>query len=201
MHLRTPSDGVFQPEQVHVLSTVFKRVSTEWWFTSDPIRREEFARYILKMYVRGLVSPERLEGVCRAAAKSRFSDGTRQDPIEGRRVLLVEDDYFIARDAVESLLKLGAYVVGPAATVSDAMDIVEHSSERIDLAILDINLDGQTIYPVAGFLRIKQIPFVFVTGYPDFSIPRAFRNTPTFKKPADWRMIAGKLASSSLGAA
>ena len=196
MHLHTALDGVFQPEQVHVLGTVFKRVSTEWWFTSDPIKREEFARYILRMYVRGLVVPERLEGVCRAAAKSRFSDGTRQDAIEGRRVLLVEDDYFITRDAIETLSKLGAGVIGPAATVGDAMDIVEHSSEMIDLAVLDVNLNGETIYPVAGFLKIKQIPFVFVTGYDDISIPRAFRSTPTFRKPADWTTILDKLASS-----
>ncbi len=193
MHPLTALDGVFQPEHVHVLSAVFRRVSAEWWFTSDPVRREEFARYILRMYARGLVSPDKLEGVCRAAAKSRFSDGNTQDAIGGRRVLLVEDDYFITREAVEKLLSLGAGVVGPAATVGDAMDIVEHSPERIDIAVLDINLNGETIYPVAGFLRIRQIPFVFVTGYDDISIPPAFRSTPTFRKPADWATIMERL--------
>jgi CheY-like chemotaxis protein len=112
-----------------------------------------------------------LEALCRVAAREKFS--ARRSCIEGFRYLVVEDDYALASDATERLNDLGAEVLGPVPSVIQALDLVERGS-GFDGALLDINLDGDTVYPVAGVLRMKQIPFVFLTGYEQRVLPPAY---------------------------
>jgi DNA-binding NtrC family response regulator len=102
----------------------------------------------------------------------------------GRRLLLVEDDYLIAADLAASLAEMGALVIGPMSSIDDALDAIA-SSDRIDAAVLDVNLNGQRIYPVADALREHDVPFVFTTGYEAEVLPPAYRAVPRCDKPID----------------
>jgi CheY-like chemotaxis protein len=110
----------------------------------------------------------------------------------GRRVLVVEDEYFIADDVATELTALGAHVVGPASDLQQAMEFIA-ADESIDLAVLDINLQGDTVYPLADALRTKQVPFVFATGYGESLIPDGYRDVPRWEKPYDHRHLARML--------
>ncbi len=104
-------------------------------------------------------------------------------PLATRRVLVVEDEFFLADDMAEALRALGAEVVGPAPTRDLAMSLL--AGERVDAAVLDINLRGETIFPVADALRARGVPFVFATGYDEAATPPAYRNVPRWEKPFD----------------
>jgi CheY-like chemotaxis protein len=102
----------------------------------------------------------------------------------GFRVLIVEDEYFIADDLRKALETQNAEVAGPASNVEDAAALSRTS--RIDLGILDINLSGDEVYSVADLLRGLGIPFVFATGYHALRLPDRFRDVPCFEKPFDY---------------
>lgn len=188
--------GILLPSELSLLAGIFKRITAEPWFSSSNDDRDEFARFLLMIYSRGMVIPDKLEEIAKSFAESKYykKDDTRAKNDEFN-VLLVEDDYLLAREGKVNLSNIGAEVIGPVGTVADALEIVEHSSARIDAAILDINLHGQLVFPVAGFLKMQQIPFIFISGYNDLSIPPAFRNVPRFSKPADWKLITKLVAS------
>jgi CheY-like chemotaxis protein len=80
----------------------------------------------------------------------------------GLRVLIVEDEYFLAQDLANRFEQLGAEVIGPAGTVAAALSLV--GPNQIDVAVLDVNLRGERVYPVADLLLQKQTPFVFATA-------------------------------------
>lgn len=117
-----------------------------------------------------------------------------QGIIAGRRVLVVEDEYFLADRLARDLCALGAEVVGPVPSVDDALDLVEGGA-RLDGAVLDINLQGEMVYPVADALRARGVPFVFATGYDRTSIPAPYREVPRCEKPVDAQRIAAALAA------
>ncbi len=98
-----------------------------------------------------------------------------------RRVLVVEDEYFLADDMAQALRKLGAEVVGPVPSLEEATALLAH--EHVDAAVLDINLRGQTVYPVADALREQGVPFVFATGYDETAVPEAYKDVPRWEKP------------------
>ncbi len=102
----------------------------------------------------------------------------------GRTVLLVEDDFLIAMDVEASLQECGARVVGPAATVPAALDLISRT-ECLDAAILDINLRGTTSYELADVLRGRGVPVIFVTGYDRSSVPSRYADIPVCEKPFD----------------
>ena len=81
----------------------------------------------------------------------------------GKRILVVEDEFFIAETAAEMLIALGATVVGPAATVAQALSII--AREPIDPLFLDVNLNGERSEAVARALEAQGISFVIATGY------------------------------------
>src|SRR5690242_15509080 len=87
----------------------------------------------------------------------------------GRKVLIVEDEYFIADDLVHQVTQAGARVVGPAATVEEALALLDEAP--IDLAVLDINLRGNVDFALADALERRNVPFVFATGYDGATIP------------------------------
>jgi CheY-like chemotaxis protein len=100
----------------------------------------------------------------------------------GRRVLIVEDDFNIAR-ALERLLKMeGAEISGPAPTVHAAMALIE-SGERIDGALLDVNLRQHTVYEVADALLTRGVRVVFTSGYDTSFIEPRFAHVPCVQKP------------------
>lgn len=103
------------------------------------------------------------------------------DALSGRRVLIVEDQYFIADDIRRMLGDAGAIVIGPAANEKDALSKLD--SGEPDFALLDINLGDGPIYSIASELRRRGTPFAFVTGYSLFNIPEEFRAAPYIQKP------------------
>ena len=107
------------------------------------------------------------------------------------RILVVEDAYFIADDIGAALRGAGAVVVGPAPNGRIALSLL--SSERVDAAVLDINLNGETVYPVADTLRARGKPFVFASGYAKSSIPEAYRDIALLEKPVDSRRLIAVL--------
>ncbi|PVE20390.1 hypothetical protein DC522_32625 [Microvirga sp. KLBC 81] len=101
-----------------------------------------------------------------------------------RRVLVAEDEYFIARDIARALRALGAEVVGPVAS-RDEVQAILATGERLDAAILDINLNGEMVFPVMEALAARGIPVVFATGYDESAVPDRYQAIPRWQKPFD----------------
>ena len=177
--------GIYTPGDLQVMRDVFITVSSEPWFSQGAANRTGLAHYIMRMYRHGLVERDKLEDLCRIAARAEFALHTS---LEGYRFLLVEDDYYTASEAMERLRTLGAQVLA-VPTMSAALEIAEHESD-LDGALLDVNLSGEMVYPVAAFLAMRQIPFAFVTGYDEMPCPPFYRNAKVFTKPTDWAAAA-----------
>lgn len=93
---------------------------------------------------------------------------------------------------VEDILAdFGCVVVGPAAKLDDALKIA--GSEQIDIALLDINLGGTRVFPVAHVLAGRDVPFVFVSGYGDQALETPFEGRPVLQKPFSPEAIGDKL--------
>ncbi|MBT2338428.1 MULTISPECIES: response regulator [Pseudomonas] len=102
-------------------------------------------------------------------------------PFPGTRVLVVEDEGAIAMLIEEMLEDLECTVVASVARLAAAL---EHArSVEVDLAILDVNLAGERVFPVAEILRERNIPFLFSTGYGASGIPDEFAGIPVLHKP------------------
>lgn len=101
-------------------------------------------------------------------------------PIAGKRILVVEDEVLVAAMLKDILEDLGAVVVGPALTLSTALAMAE--TEQIWGAILDVNLRGVRIDPVTGILTRRNIPFALATGYSG-PILAAWPDVPVIAKP------------------
>jgi DNA-binding response OmpR family regulator len=97
------------------------------------------------------------------------------------RVLIVEDEFFIALDIGQQLADAGFEVVGPAPSVAKALKLV--ADQGCDVAILDVNLGGETSEPVAQKLRDSDKPFVVLTGYASDSRQPWFGAAPVLSKP------------------
>lgn len=108
---------------------------------------------------------------------------TSDASLAGRHILVVEDLYFVADDMAAALRDAGATVVGPARDARVAQSLL--GAERVDAAVLDINLHGEAAYAVADALLARGTPFVFATGYGIDSIPAAYRGVPLWEKPVD----------------
>ena len=83
--------------------------------------------------------------------------------LAGKRILVVEDEALVAAMVEDMLVELGAAVVGPATTLARGMALA--ASEKLDAAVLDVNIRDERIDPVADLLRTRGIPMVFATGY------------------------------------
>ena len=101
--------------------------------------------------------------------------------LSGLSVLIAEDNAFIAISLANLLQELGCAVVGPFARVDNCLAEVARS--KLDGALLDINLVGGEVYPVAYELKRRGTPFIFCTGCMQGSLPEAFRNAPYLVKP------------------
>lgn len=102
-------------------------------------------------------------------------------PLSGRRVLVVEDDYFLATDTCQWLIDAGAEVVGPTSDANEARGLLER--ERVDSAVVDINLGTGPTYEIARRLNREEVPFLFATGYDRSSLPPQFQDNPRIEKP------------------
>jgi PAS domain S-box-containing protein len=114
----------------------------------------------------------------------------------GNRVLLVEDEILVAMMMKDILAEFGFSVIGPFSRVAEAMVAAVH--EDFDAGIIDVNLGGEFVYPVADVLVARDIPFVFVTGYGVESIENRFAHVPIIKKPVQ-RAVLQKIFVAAEG--
>jgi DNA-binding response OmpR family regulator len=106
-----------------------------------------------------------------------------EQPLEGLRVLVVEDDYFIAAEMCSALRKAGAEIVGPARDLESGLAAT--IDERLDCAVLDINLRGHMAFEIAARMQERNIPVIFATGYDASMIPPEFGDVVRMEKPVD----------------
>jgi PAS domain S-box-containing protein len=116
--------------------------------------------------------------------------------ISGNRVMIVEDEALVAMVVSESLSLLGCAVVGPFSRCADALAAVDAGD--VDAAILDVNLDGEMVYPLADVLAARGVPFIFVTGYGVESIEHRFAHVPVIQKPLERHMLQRIFVPSSI---
>ena len=102
-------------------------------------------------------------------------------PFSGKHILVVEDEYFIAADLRRALITAGATVVGPTGNLTEGLSLINDAP--IDAALLDVNLEGDFSYPIADALAARGVPFLFLTGYDDWSLPEAYRSIQRIAKP------------------
>lgn len=103
--------------------------------------------------------------------------------LTGQSVLVVEDEALVAMLVEDALLDAGATVLGPVATVAEALALLERETPHV--AVLDLNLAGETSTPVADALALRGIPFVVATGYGADGLPAGHATVPVLAKPYD----------------
>ena len=117
--------------------------------------------------------------------------------LAGKRILIIEDEYFIAADLKRALQKEGAVPVGPTGSLQSGLALAR---EELDLALLDVHLAGERSYLIADLLMQRAVPFAFLTGYDDWALPEPYRHVPRFAKPyAMTQVISGLAALSPTG--
>jgi CheY-like chemotaxis protein len=113
--------------------------------------------------------------------------------LTGRRILVVEDEYFIAEEMRTLLVGFGAVVIGP---LSDQFKAIEMLSDtEIDCAVLDIDLSGRAVFPLIHELRRRDIPWLYVSGYSERLVPEELRARAHLEKP----VASDALLASILG--
>ena len=112
--------------------------------------------------------------------------------LAGKRVLVVEDELLVAMLVEDVLAEAGCVVVGPFARVGDALAAAK--SEAVDAALLDVNVAGEMVFPVAHALEERSIPFLFVTGYGQAALPKDRPDWEACAKPFHPEQLTERLA-------
>lgn len=152
-------------------------------------------------------SPEFYQGAPAPAGMARALQSRSMAPITpppsellaGRRILVVEDEYLVARYLARSLSDSGGHVVGPVARTPEALDRIEAeiaAGRRLDGAILDVTLNDVSALPIADRLVALGVPFVFATGYDRSALPERFAAVPLCIKPVQPRELIRTLADA-----
>lgn len=115
-------------------------------------------------------------------------------PLAGLHVLVVEDNYFIAIEMCRALRAAGAEIVGPARDLETGVAAIR--DERIDCAVLDINLHGLMAFQLATQLRARDIPAIFATGYDASVLPDELADAILLEKPVDMTALCRAIATS-----
>jgi CheY-like chemotaxis protein len=119
--------------------------------------------------------------------------------LRGRRVFVVEDESMVAMLVQDLLADIGCEVVGLAYRYPDAL--AKAKSLSFDIAVLDVNLNGQHTFPIAEVLTKRGLPFVFATGYGAATVPQSLQTAPVLQKPFQQhdleRALRAALAASS----
>jgi two-component SAPR family response regulator len=116
-----------------------------------------------------------------------------REALAGKRVLLVEDSGFLCFALEETLREAGCEIVGPCSRLEQAMD--EASHHELDCALLDINLRGEMVSPLAAQLRERGVPFVLTSAYSEHELPPGLVGASQIRKPFTDREVLESLAS------
>ena len=117
--------------------------------------------------------------------------------LDGLKVLVVEDEMMVSMLIEDMLTDLGCTIVGPASRLDEALQLAGEA--ELDCAVLDVNLGGQPIFPLADLLRAKGAPFAFATGYGDAGLRDVDKGSPVLQKPfreADLARVLGELSAA-----
>ena len=117
--------------------------------------------------------------------------------LSNRKVLVVEDEMMIAMLIEDMLDEFGCKPVGPATNVPRALELI--GKESIDIAVLDLNLDGKDTYAIADALQRKNVPFIFATGHGSTGLRPQYGNRPVLQKPFQARDLETALTESLNG--
>lgn len=120
--------------------------------------------------------------------------------LTGTVVLLVEDDYLVADALRAALEEEGMLVAGPYPSISSAARALD-TEERVDVALLDVHLNNERVFPLADRLIAEGVPAIFVTGYESEAFPERFLGLPRLGKPVQYEelfdCIAKQVASKT----
>ena len=116
----------------------------------------------------------------------------QQPSLAGCRVLIVEDEWFLAADLQAALKSLGANVIALVGDLDEAHELLAHGG--FDIVVVDINLRGRLAFSIADRLQQRGIPFVFATGYSADVIPVQFADVILWEKPFEARTVVGDIA-------
>jgi light-regulated signal transduction histidine kinase (bacteriophytochrome)/CheY-like chemotaxis protein len=117
-------------------------------------------------------------------------------PLEGLRVLVVEDGALISLELCDTLTSYGAEIVGPCSQIKEAL--IVGASQAIDVALLDVDVNGVQVWPVAALMAKRHIPFFFATGFTDTALrPPLFRNIGTINKPYDTDLLLSMMIATA----
>jgi CheY-like chemotaxis protein len=117
--------------------------------------------------------------------------------LSNRRVLVVEDEMMIAMLIEDMLDEFGCKLVGPATSVPRALELI--GKEQVEVAVLDLNLDGKDTYAIADELRQKDVPFIFATGYGSAGLREEYGDRPVLQKPFQARDLEIALVEALAG--
>ena len=112
--------------------------------------------------------------------------------LQGRRVLVVEDESLVAMLLDTILEDMGCTPVGPASNIDEG-EALARDEAALDAALLDVNVAGRQVFPVAAALKARGVPFVFSTGYGEGGLPDEWRGNPTIQKPFTEAAVRGAL--------
>lgn len=118
-------------------------------------------------------------------------DTERTSPLNGTRVLIVEDEYYLADDLSRALVQAGAEIVGPVGTLAEAN--LKVGEGDFDCAVVDMNLRGNLAFPIVEQLQAAHVPFIVATGYNQSSLPNALRDVPRIEKPFSPHQVVNEL--------
>ncbi len=118
---------------------------------------------------------------------------TGADALRDKRVLLVEDQFIIALALERELKRSGCIVTGPVGRLQPALDLA--TNEAFDFAVLDVNLSGEKVFPVAEMLEKRGIGFILATGYGEGGLPPG-RQWPVVSKPYDPKAVLALIVAA-----
>ncbi len=111
-------------------------------------------------------------------------------------MLVVEDQFLVADEMHRTVKAMGGEVIGPARNLETAMEMLGH--ETPDLALLDINLKDEKVFPIARELSRRKVTYIFTTGYETWTLPPEFQGDPHLEKPVTWRVLAEMIRTLQL---
>ena len=126
-----------------------------------------------------------------------MTDLSAPSPLAGLRVLVVDDEALVAMLLEDMLADLGCVGAGSAGRVSQALELLADPAFAIDVAILDVNVAGESILPVAKAVEARGAALVFATGYGESGLPEPFKGRPILQKPFGFNEVSACLLKAT----